>query len=81
MGARVTSFDNLSIGSQVQLGGMSVVTKDLPDGLKANGFPAQDLKDDLRERAAIRRLPSYFDKVKELVERVERLETSAHHNA
>ena len=81
MGARVTSFDNLRIGSQVQLGGMSVVTKDLPDGLKASGFPAHDLKEDFRERAAVRRLPAYFDKIKELVERVERLEASAHHNA
>ncbi len=81
MGARVTFYDNLSIGSQVQLAGMSVVTKDLPDGLKASGFPAQDLKEDFRERAAVRRLPAYFDKVKELVERVERLEASAHHNA
>lgn len=81
MGARVTSFDNLTIGHRVQLGGMSVVTKDLPDGLKANGFPAQDLKDDLREKAAVRRLPGLNDKIKELMERVERLEASAHHNA
>jgi UDP-3-O-[3-hydroxymyristoyl] glucosamine N-acyltransferase len=80
-GGCAISYDNLSIGNQVQLAGMSVVTKDLPDGLKASGFPAQDLKTELRERAAVRRLPAYFEKVKELVERVERLEASAHHNA
>ena len=81
MGARVTFYDNLNIGNHVQLGGMSVVTKDLPGGMKASGFPAQDMKEDFRERAAVRRLQAHCDKVKELVERVERLETSAHDNA
>ncbi len=80
LGGRVLIFDNLSIGHKVQLGGMSVVTKDLPDGLTASGHPAQDLKTELRERAAVRRLPGYYDKIKELIERVERLEASAHHN-
>lgn len=80
-GARIVSYDNLSIGNQVQLGAMSVVTKDLPDGLVASGFPAQDLKDDFRERAAVRRLPEYYAKIKELIQRVERLESSAHHSS
>jgi hypothetical protein len=38
------------------------------------------MKTELRERAAVRRLPEYYDKIKELIERVERLEASAHHN-
>lgn len=81
MGARVASFDNLTIGHGVQLGGISVVTKDLPDGMKASGFPAQDLKKELREKAALRRLPALDEKIKELIHRVERLEASAHHTA
>jgi UDP-3-O-[3-hydroxymyristoyl] glucosamine N-acyltransferase len=80
LGGRAVLFDNLSIGQHVQIGGMSVVTKDLPDGLKASGHPAQDIQTELRERAAVRRLPGYYDKIKEIIERVERLEASAHHN-
>lgn len=80
MGGRATVFDNVNIGHQVQLGGMTVVTKDLPDGLKASGFPAQELQTELREKAAVRRLPEYYKKIKDLIERVERLEASAHHN-
>jgi UDP-3-O-[3-hydroxymyristoyl] glucosamine N-acyltransferase len=77
LGARAVSFDNLAIGNGVQLAGMSVVTKDLPDGLKAGGFPAQDLQAELRERATMRRLPALHDKIKDLLERVQRLEAAA----
>jgi UDP-3-O-[3-hydroxymyristoyl] glucosamine N-acyltransferase len=73
-------FDNVVIGHQVQLGGMAVVTKDLPDGMKAGGFPAQDLQLELREKASIRRLAENQRKILDLIERVERLESSAHHN-
>jgi hypothetical protein len=48
--------------------------------MKASGHPAQDLKTELREKAAVRRLPGYYDKIKELIERVERLEASTHNN-
>lgn len=80
MGARVASFDNLTIGNNVQLGGLSIVTKDLPDGLKASGHPAQDLRDELREKAAVRRLPQFAETIKDLIKRVERLESATHHN-
>jgi UDP-3-O-[3-hydroxymyristoyl] glucosamine N-acyltransferase len=79
-GARVGSLDNLNIGNRVHLGAMSQVTKDLPDGLKASGFPAQNQHKELRERASIRRLPGYYEKLAELVERIDRLEASAHNN-
>jgi UDP-3-O-[3-hydroxymyristoyl] glucosamine N-acyltransferase len=79
LGGRVVAFDNLTIGHKVQLAAMSVVTKELPDGLKAGGFPAQALQTEMREKATMRRLPALCDKIKDLLERVERLEAAAQH--
>ncbi len=81
LGARVGAFDNLTIGRNVQVGGLACITKDLPDNMKAAGFPAQDMKTELRDRAAVRRLPELFEKIKELTKRIEHLEASAHNNA
>jgi UDP-3-O-[3-hydroxymyristoyl] glucosamine N-acyltransferase len=81
LGGRAVSFDNLTIGHRVQLAANSVITKDLPDGLKAGGFPAQDLQTELRDKAAVRRLPDLRAKLKALIERVERLEASAQRGA
>lgn len=75
-GARVGVFDNIAIGNNVRIGGISVLTKDLPDNMQAGGFPAQDLRTELREKAAVRRLPALYERIKELTERIERLENS-----
>ena len=79
-GGRAVAFDNNVIGRGVKVAGVAVVTKDIEDGSTVGGHPAQDLRVELRERAALRRLPDLLDRFKKLIERVERLEASAHHN-
>ena len=79
-GARAGSLDNLAIGDRVTVAGLAVVDKDIPDGLMVSGFPARDHREELRERALVRRLPKLAEQLKDLIHRVEQLEASTHHN-
>ncbi len=79
-GGRSGVFDNNTIGHGVSVAGIATVTKDIEEGARVGGHPARDLRVELRERAALRKLPDLLERFKRLIERVERLETSAHHN-
>lgn len=79
-GARACALDNIAIGDRVTVAGLAIVDKDIPDGLMVSGFPARDHREELRERALVRRLPKLVEQLKELIHRVEQLETSTHHN-
>ena len=80
IGGRVSVLDHNAIGGGVSVAAMAVVTKNIEDGATVGGHPAQDLRVELREQAALRKLPDLLARFKKLIERVERLETSAHHN-
>lgn len=47
---------HLKIGHRVIAAGKSGITRDIPDGLKVSGFPAQDHVQELRQQAKLRRL-------------------------
>ncbi len=79
-GGNAGATDNLTIGKGVRLGGLAVATHDIPDGLTVSGFPAQDHRKELRERASLRRLPALAKQFKDLLARVERLEATANHS-
>lgn len=55
---------HLQIGDQVIAAGKSGITKDIPAGLKISGFPAQDHRSELKQQAALRRLPEILNKLK-----------------
>jgi UDP-3-O-[3-hydroxymyristoyl] glucosamine N-acyltransferase len=75
-------LDNITIGDGARFaGGTTVATKDIPAGAMVSGFPAQDHREELRERASVRRLPALAEQVKDLKARVERLEESANHQS
>jgi len=57
-----------------------MVAKGIADGRMVSGFPARDQREELRERALVRRLPKLVEQLKELIHRVEQLEASTHHN-
>lgn len=80
-GARACALDNIVIGDRVTVAGLAVVDKDIPDGLMVSGFPARDHREELRERALVRRLPKLVEQLKDLIHRVEQLEASTHHNS
>lgn len=79
-GARACSLDNVAIGDRVTVAGLAVADKDIPDGLMVSGFPARDHREELRERALVRRLPKLVEQLKEIIQRVEQLEASTHHH-
>jgi len=79
-GARAASLDNVAVGDRVTVAGLAVVDKDIPAGLLVSGFPARDHREELRERALVRRLPKLAEQLKDLIHRVEQLEASTHHH-
>lgn len=78
--ARACVLDNVAIGDRVTVAGLAILDKDIPDGLTVSGYPARDHREELRERALVRRLPKLVEQLKDLIHRVEQLETSTHHN-
>jgi len=79
-GGRAGCLDNITLGDGVRLTALgTVVTKDMPPGVMLSGAPARQHHDELREQAAIRRLPGLAAQLKDLIARVQRLETSANH--
>lgn len=81
-GGRSGCTDNLTLGEGVRLTALgTVVTKNMPPGVMLSGAPARQHRDELREQAAIRRLPGFAAQLKDLLARVERLETSTHHRS
>jgi len=78
-GGKASSADNVTIGAGARFaGGLAVATKDIPPGLTVSGWPAQDHRLELRDRASLRRLPSLVKQVADLIARVQCLETATH---
>ncbi|MFO0838287.1 MAG: UDP-3-O-(3-hydroxymyristoyl)glucosamine N-acyltransferase [Phycisphaerae bacterium] len=68
--------DHLSLGDGVVVTAQSGLTKDVPAGVIMRGSPAVPNNEYLREAAAARRLPRMIEQLRELVRRIERLESS-----
>ncbi len=62
--------DHVNIGNQVQVGAMSVVTRDVADGEVVRGVPTVPNSQFLREQAAVRKLPELLKRVRELEKRL-----------
>ncbi len=79
-GGHTGAADHVTLGNDVRLaGGFAVATKDIPDGLMVSGWPAREHHQELRERAALHKLPELAGQLKEVIARIQRLETSADH--
>ena len=64
IGGGVGIADNIRIGSKAQIGAMSAVMSDIPEGEVWTGTPAMPHKDFLRSRAAARKLPDVLRTLK-----------------
>ena len=60
--------DHRSIGHRARLAAMSGVMDDIPDGATWGGYPAQDIRTELRVVAAVRKLPEWSRKLRRLIE-------------
>lgn len=62
------------LGDNVVVGGLAGVTKDVPDGTRVSGFPAQPHDQQLKLAASLRRVPELLQRIKELESKVRELE-------
>ena len=68
------------IGDNVKVAGKAGVTRDVPSGSVVWGFPARSRSQQLREKAFIAKLPDAFKLLRELKERLDRIEKNAENN-
>jgi UDP-3-O-[3-hydroxymyristoyl] glucosamine N-acyltransferase len=64
---------HLNLSDKVMVGAQSGISKNLPSG-KYRGTPAQPISEWNREHVYVRKLSEYFDKIKELENRIDALE-------
>ncbi len=74
MGGQAGAVDHVTIGSRVQVGAATPVTRSVPDGEIIWGFPGRPIKESKEHFALIGRLPALFERFKQLLARVEALE-------
>ncbi len=77
LGGQVGVRDHISLGDGVRAAACCCISKDFPAGSVVNGIPAVDNQQYLREQVQVRRLPETAALLKELVKRIERLESAA----
>jgi len=68
---------HLEIGDNAVITGRAGVTKSIPSNAKVSGFPAQNHDKQRREHIYLRKLPEYCAKIKDLEERLLKLEEAA----
>jgi UDP-3-O-[3-hydroxymyristoyl] glucosamine N-acyltransferase len=54
-GGQTATAGHLTVGSRVTAMGRSGITKDIPDGVTIQGFPAQHFKTEWKEQAVLRK--------------------------
>ncbi|MCC7290577.1 MAG: UDP-3-O-(3-hydroxymyristoyl)glucosamine N-acyltransferase [Phycisphaerales bacterium] len=81
LAGRSGTVDGAEIADRSTLAALSVVAKSTTEGQTVMGFPAQESGVELREQAAVRRLPELIEEVRRLRARLERLEASTNDQA
>lgn len=76
MAGQVGTVGHINIGSDTVIAGRGGVTGNVPPGSFYSGFPARPHKEQLKNDAAVRKLPEALKTIKQLQKRVEKLEKS-----
>ena len=66
MAGQAATGGHLTIGDKATIAGRTGVTQNLPGGEVYGGFPAQPLRDEMKIRAYIRRLPKLIERIRTL---------------
>jgi UDP-3-O-[3-hydroxymyristoyl] glucosamine N-acyltransferase len=77
LAGQVGVADHIRIGDGAKIGAQAGLIGDVPAGAAWIGSPAMDGRAFWRQMAALKRLPKWFEQFRELVRRVERLESAA----
>jgi UDP-3-O-[3-hydroxymyristoyl] glucosamine N-acyltransferase len=80
LAGQVGIIDHLRIGNGVQVAAKSGVARDIPDQAVFRGIPATENREYVRQQVCVRRLPKMVEQLRELIRRVERLESAANHD-
>ena len=78
LAGQVAVAGHLKIGDGAVIGGKSGVTKNIEAGAKVTGYPPQPHRDWMRIQNAIQKLPQMRKELKELHDKIERLEEETH---
>jgi UDP-3-O-[3-hydroxymyristoyl] glucosamine N-acyltransferase len=73
LGGQVAVRDHITIGDGVMAAARSAIANDIDPGTVISGVPALPHRQNLREQAAIRRLPALVMQMRKLQEEIERL--------
>ena len=76
LAGQVGLIDHLSIGNNVVIAAKSGVAESIPDGKVFRGIPAVELNLYARQAVGVRRLPKMIEQLRDLLKRVERLEST-----
>jgi UDP-3-O-[3-hydroxymyristoyl] glucosamine N-acyltransferase len=77
LAGKVGVRDHVRLGDRVRATVSCCIFKDIPAGATVSGIPAVDNRQYLREQAMVRRLPRMAEQLRELSQRVARLEQAA----
>jgi UDP-3-O-[3-hydroxymyristoyl] glucosamine N-acyltransferase len=80
-GGQVGVIDHQRVGDRVQVAAKSAVMNDIPADAVYRGIPAREQWQFGRQEVALRRLPKMIEQLRELAQRVERLESATHDRA
>ncbi|NLX12559.1 MAG: UDP-3-O-(3-hydroxymyristoyl)glucosamine N-acyltransferase [Phycisphaerales bacterium] len=79
LGGQVGVRDHVHLHDGVQAAACCCISKDVPARTVVNGIPAIDNRQYLREQATVRKLPQMADQIKDLIKRIEQLESTTDH--
>ena len=81
LGGQAGLADNIEIGDGAMIGARSAVLNNVPAGQKVVGAPAVERREALRIVGLTMRLPKLAEQLKELTERIEKLEAAENHKS
>ncbi|MBI1882630.1 MAG: UDP-3-O-(3-hydroxymyristoyl)glucosamine N-acyltransferase [Chlamydiae bacterium] len=76
IGGQAGLVGHIEVGDEVIIAAKSGISKDVPKGMVLWGSPALPIQEEKRNIANVRRLGPFFDRVKELEKKVEKLKDS-----
>lgn len=79
LGGQVGVRDHIHLHDGVQAAACCCIAKDVPAKMVVSGIPAIDHRHFLREQATARKLPQMADQIKDLIKRIEQLESATDH--
>jgi UDP-3-O-[3-hydroxymyristoyl] glucosamine N-acyltransferase len=74
IGGQAGLVHHIKIGSKSVIGAQAGVTRSFPEGSTISGYPARDHNKSMKGYAALSKLPSLFKEIREIEERLDRLD-------